>query len=246
MNKQKNVIITGGASGIGKATMELFLKKGHNVIIIDINTQPILELKNKHSNLIKIIQADVSNYDELSDKFDEIGYIWSNIDILINNAGISIRHQSFYEIDPKIWKKVLDVNLNGVFYMSKLAIKLMNNSGSIINMASINALAGFPHYADYNASKAGIIALTKTMAIELAPKGIRVNAICPGAVLTPMQEAEYTEDMFQKVNENIPLKRHANPEEIANLFYFLASEDSSFITGHYHVIDGGEMARAIL
>jgi NAD(P)-dependent dehydrogenase (short-subunit alcohol dehydrogenase family) len=114
-------------------------------------------------------------------------------------------------------------------------------NGVILNMASVNGMVGQPFYADYNATKAGVIELTRTMAIELAPK-IRVNAVAPGYVLTPMQRAEYTDAMLEEVNRKIPLGRHARPEEIAALFAYLASDDAAYVTGHVYTIDGGEIA----
>ncbi len=115
------------------------------------------------------------------------------------------------------------------------------DGGVILNMASTNGIVGQPFYADYNATKAGVIELTKSMALELAPK-VRVNAVAPGYVLTPMQRAEYTDEMLEAVNQKIPLRRHADPAEIAALFAFLASDDAAYITGSVYVIDGGETA----
>jgi NAD(P)-dependent dehydrogenase (short-subunit alcohol dehydrogenase family) len=114
-------------------------------------------------------------------------------------------------------------------------------SGVILNTASTNGIAGYPFYADYNATKAGVIELTRSMALELAPK-VRVNAVAPGYVLTPMQRAEYTDAMLEAVNAKLPLKRHAQPEEVAALFAFLASDDAAYITGHVYPLDGGELA----
>ncbi len=165
--------------------------------------------------------------------------MWGGLDILINNAGISLRH-AFLDITPQEWRQVIDINLNGVFYVAQAAARRMEN-GVIVNMASTNGLLGYPHYADYNASKAGVIELTRSMALELAPQ-VRVVAVCPGYVMTPMQEAEYTPEMLTEVNEKIPLGRHARPEEIAALFAFLCSEEAAYITGQCYVIDGGEIA----
>ena len=135
------------------------------------------------------------------------------------------------------------VNLDGVFYVAQAAARRMRAQGAgvIVNMGSTNGIMGYPLYADYNASKAGVIELTRSMALELAP-AVRVVAVCPGYVLTPMQEAEYTPEMMAAVNAKIPLGRHARPEEIAALFAFLASDEAPYITGQTIVIDGGEIA----
>ena len=163
-------------------------------------------------------------------------------DVLINNAGISIRHR-FLDVTPQEWRQVLDVNLNGVFYVAQEAARRMlaGDGGVILNMGSTNGLRGYHHYADYNASKAGVIELTRSMALELAPK-VRVNAICPGYILTPMQEAEYTPEMLDACERKIPMGRMGRPEDVAALFAFLASDDAAFITGQHFVIDGGEIA----
>jgi NAD(P)-dependent dehydrogenase (short-subunit alcohol dehydrogenase family) len=163
-----------------------------------------------------------------------------SVDVLINNAGISIRHD-FLDITPEEWDKVVGVCLKGAFYVAQTAARHMvgKGSGVILSTASTNGTTGYPHYADYAAAKGGVIALTHAMALELAP-AVRVNAISPGYVLTPMQRAEYTDEMLDAVNRKIPLGRHARPEEIAGFFAFLASEDAGFATGHVYIMDGGE------
>ncbi len=162
--------------------------------------------------------------------------------MLVANAGISIR-KPFLEIEAADWQRVLDVNLTGVFHCAQQAARRMvaGNGGVILMTASTNGLTGHPFYADYNASKAGVILLARTMALELAP-AVRVNAVCPGYVLTPMQRSEYTDEMLAEVNAGIPLGRHASPEEIASLFAFLASDDGAYFTGAVISVDGGETA----
>ncbi len=191
-------------------------------------------------DLAAVIEADVSSLEQVTAAFDEAIARMGSVDVLINNAGISIRHD-FLDITPEEWDEVLGVNLTGMFYAAQTAARHMaaRGSGVILNTASTAGSTGYPHYADYSASKGGVIALTRAMALELAP-AVRVNAISPGYVLTPMQRAEYTDDMLAAVNHKIPLGRHAEPEEIAALFAFLASEEAAFATGHVYVLDGGE------
>lgn len=238
----KRVLITGGASGIGAAAARRFVEEESRVIVFDIDPQASEKIFNALPQLEAIQTADVSNADQVISAFNQVENLWGGLDVLINNAGISLRH-SFLDIEPKDWKHVIDVNLNGVFYVAQQAARRMvrDGSGVIINMASTNGLVGYPNYADYNASKAGVIELTKSLALELAPQ-VRVVAVCPGYVLTPMQEAEYTPEMMEAVNAKIPLKRHADPKEVAALFAFLASDEAAYITGQSIVIDGGETA----
>ena len=240
----KRVIITGGASGIGAATAQRFLEEGSRVCVLDVNKEACKQIQEELPGLEKTLVVDVSDVKQVEAAFAELDALWGGVDVLINNAGISIRHK-FLDITPEEWTKIQSVNLNGIFYMAQAAAKrMMDEGGVILNMGSTNALAGNPNYADYNASKAGVIELTKTMALELAPK-IRVNVICPGYVMTPMQKAEYTDEMFAALNEKIPLKRHADPGEVAAFFAFLASEDAAYLTGGVYVIDGGETAGAL-
>ncbi|MBE7555109.1 MAG: SDR family oxidoreductase [Anaerolineales bacterium] len=240
--QNKRVLITGGASGIGAATVARFLEEGARVVVLDRDEAGCQNIATAHPDLAGTIVADVSDVTAVAHAFTELDRFCGGLDVLINNAGISIRH-NFMEITPQEWQQVLSVNLNGVFYMAQEAARRMlaQSGGVIINMGSTNGLVGHPYYADYNASKAGVIELTRSMALELAP-AVRVVAVCPGYVLTPMQEAEYTPEMMQVVNSKIPLGRHAKPAEIAALFAFLASDEVPYFTGHPIIIDGGETA----
>jgi NAD(P)-dependent dehydrogenase (short-subunit alcohol dehydrogenase family) len=236
----KKVVVTGGASGIGQATAQRFLEEGCYVCIIDRSAEARARVERELPGLTAAIAADVSSLEEVRAAFSEAVNHMGSVDVLINNAGISIRH-GFLDITPDEWDEVLAVNLRGAFYMAQTAARHMveRGSGVILNTASTAGSTGYPHYADYSASKGGVIALTLAMALELAPT-VRVNAISPGYVLTPMQRAEYTDAMLQAVNRKIPLGRHAKPEELAALFAFLASEDAAFASGQVFVFDGAE------
>jgi NAD(P)-dependent dehydrogenase (short-subunit alcohol dehydrogenase family) len=238
--KGKNVVVTGGASGIGQATAMRFLEEGCAVCVIDRSAKARARVQQELPELAGVIDADVSSPEQVHMAFAEAIGNMGSVDVLINNAGISIRHD-FLDITPEEWDAVLGVNLTGIFNVAQTAARHMMDKGSgvIINTASTAGNNGYPHYADYSASKGGVIALTQAMALELAPL-VRVNAISPGYTLTPMQRAEYSDEMLDAVNRKIPMGRHAKPEEMAALFAFLASEDAAFATGHVYVMDGGE------
>ena len=238
----KKIVVTGGASGIGLATALRFVDEGARVAVMDIDRSGLAAALERYPAIDGAIEADVSDPGQVERAFREADASLGGIDVLVANAGISVR-KSFVDIPNEQWARVLGVNLDGVFFCAREAARRMKAQGSgvILMTASTNGTEGHPFYADYNASKAGVILLAKTMALELAP-AVRVNAVCPGYVLTPMQKAEYTAEMLEAVNAKIPMKRHADPSEIAALFAFLASSEAAYITGAEIRVDGGETA----
>jgi NAD(P)-dependent dehydrogenase (short-subunit alcohol dehydrogenase family) len=240
--EKKRVVVTGGASGIGAATAARFLEEGAEVVVLDRDQEAGERLAIDLPRMAGVVECDVSELAQVQSAIREAIEVMGGIDVLINNAGISIRHD-FLDITREEWEKVIGVNLNGVFYVAQTVARHMmeKDGGVILNTASTNGFVGYRYYSDYNASKAGVIELTRSMALEFAPR-IRVNAIAPGYILTPMQRAEYTDEMLEEVNRKIPLKRHGKPEEVAAYFAFLASDEAQYLTGQICVLDGGETA----
>lgn len=237
---QKTAIVTGGAQGIGKAIVKEFLKNRCKVYVIDLkfaDPEGYYADVNGSEENCRLLQADITDFNEICSICDIIAGEGS-VDILVNNAGIT-KDASFRKMTAEIWKKVIDVNLNGTFHMCKAVVPYMiqNGAGKIVNMASASAHGQFGQ-ANYSASKAGIVGLTKTLALELAKYKINVNAISPGFTLTEMT-AVIPDEIKQKYFSEIPLNRGAKPEEIAYLVRFLASGESDFITGQEIMINGG-------
>jgi len=240
LNK-KVVVVTGSGQGIGKAIALLFADHGANIVITDINqetaNQTAEEIKTRGVDAIAVA-SDVSSKDDVNNLFAKAVEKWGRVDVLINNAGITM-DGLFIRMKEEQLDRVLDINLKGTFLCAQAAANVMRKerSGVIINISSI-AAQGNPGQANYSASKAGVIGLTKTLAKELAPLGIRCNAIAPGFIHTPMTD-KIPEKYKEKVLAAIPLARFGEPDDVAKVALFLASDLSSYITGHILDINGG-------
>ncbi|EQB37794.1 hypothetical protein M948_04325 [Virgibacillus sp. CM-4] len=245
----KRVLVTGAASGIGRGIAEKFLSAGCKVVLLDKDEQKLsaalqdlAELKGASHAVI----CDISDENEVQSAADACWKCWDGLDILINNAGWAAR-EPFLEISLANWDKILEINLRGTFLLSQWISKEMTAQqipGSIVNISSKNGLAGSSKLAHYNASKAGINLLTQSMAVELAAYNIRVNAVAPGFIDTPLDQALKQKEEQLNLTDKTPLNRLGTIEEVANGVFFLASDQASYITGSILPIDGGHLANA--
>ena len=242
----RHVLITGAARGIGFEIARQFAREGAVLSIFDFNREMLAKATGELQALGSAVYpyfTDVSDFGMVTDSVSAAEEI-QPVDILINNAGIAFE-TPFLNISEKEWKQILDINLTGMFCVAQAVCRNMSKrkKGVVVNMASKNGVTAEFGYAHYNASKAGVILLTKTMALELAHLNIRVNAVCPGYISTPMSmeidPPGFTENF---VKQFIPMNRAGRAEDVAPVFLFLAGEESGFITGQVIIADGGQMA----
>ena len=245
----KTAIVTGARKGIGRAIALALAKEGANVVVSDVNREDCQKVVTEIKALGKrglAIKCDVTLRAEVEDMVRRTVAEFGRVDILVNNAGI-ITFKPFLELTDEDWDNTLNVNLKGQFLCARAVAKEMvkNKLGRIINIASISSGGcgiAFPLIAHYTASKGGVVALTEALALELTPQGINVNAICPGAIDTDMTKGVKESGQLEQVLLRIPKGRIGQPEDIANLAVFLASDESDYITGAAIVIDGGWLA----
>ncbi|MCV2522311.1 dihydroanticapsin 7-dehydrogenase [Bacillus velezensis] len=248
----KTVLITGGASGIGYAAVQAFLNQEANVVVADIDeTQGEAMIRKENNDRLHFVQTDITDEPACQNAIRSAVDKFGGLDVLINNAGIEIV-APIHEMELSDWDKVLNVNLTGMFLMSKHALKYMLKSGkgNIINTCSVGGVVAWPDIPAYNASKGGVLQLTRSMAVDYAKHNIRVNCVCPGIIDTPLNEKSFLENnegtleeiKKEKAKVN-PLLRLGKPEEIANVMLFLASDLSSYMTGSAIAADGGYTAQ---
>ena len=245
--ENKVAIVTGGASGIGRAVCRRFLDEGAKVVVADRNPAGAQEtralLEDDANSAVAIV--DVSDSAQVQRMVDETVSRFGSLNVLVNGAAILIRTPLLTEVDDLDWDLTMDTNLKGLFYCCKYAIPAMiaSGAGSIVNIASMSGVRGVAYSVPYAVSKAGVIHLSKVAAAQYTSQGVRINCIAPGGIDTPqMRGSTASAENFQQRQDGHPLGRVGRPEEIANLILWLASDEASYVSGSTYIIDGGAWA----
>jgi NAD(P)-dependent dehydrogenase (short-subunit alcohol dehydrogenase family) len=245
----KIALVTGGAMGIGAGIAQRFSEAGAAVVVFDVNGEGALRMEKKllQTGRARAIQGDVSNEDQIISAVERTVTEFGGLDVLVNNAGIDVEGPAV-EMTSSVWDRTLEVNLKGAFLCSKHAIpRMRGRGGAIVNISSVRAFVSYEGNAPYDASKAGMIGLTRALALEHGRDGIRVNAVCPGYIDTPMMDAWLRAQAdpsatLRQVLSVHPLGRMGTPRDIAEAVLFLASDAASFISGTFLVVDGAMSA----
>jgi NAD(P)-dependent dehydrogenase (short-subunit alcohol dehydrogenase family) len=242
MKSMKTAIVTGGASGIGLAIAKKLIDQEVRTIIVGRNSEKLLAAKDQLGDHCVTKQCDINDLKAIPVLIQKVADEFGSIDILVNNAGINLK-KDFLSVTDEEFQNIMQTNVTGVFVLSREVAKVMikQKSGAILNISSMAAKYGIPKVVAYGASKSAIEGMTRLMAVELAPHGIRVNCIAPGFILTNMSSIALNGDLPRKerVLNRTPMGRLGNPEEIAETAFYLSSEQASFITGAVLTVDGG-------
>jgi NAD(P)-dependent dehydrogenase (short-subunit alcohol dehydrogenase family) len=240
--------VTGAGSGIGEAIATALASRGAQVVVADINREAaerVVAAIRSDGATAEAVAANVADPDSVEAMVAFTVDTYGGLDVAVNNAGIGGEQNPTGQYSPEGWRRVIDINLTGVFYCLRYEIPAMlaRGGGAIVNMASILGWVGFANSAAYVAAKHGVLGLTQAAAIEYATQGLRINSIGPGFITTPLIAASLDRAAQQAIGDLHPMKRMGRPEEVAALACFLASDEASFITGSYHVVDGGYTAQ---
>lgn len=244
----KVALVTGAGSGIGEACAVALSGRGGRVVVADINVaaaERVVRGITEAGGAAAAVKVDVADPSTAETMVRFAVETFGGLDVAVNNAGIGGEQNPTGDYSPDGWRRVIDINLSGVFYCMRFEIPalLKRGGGAIVNMASILGSVGFANSSAYVAAKHGVVGLTKNAAIEYATRGIRVNSVGPGFITTPLLSASLDAAAQQAIADLHPMKRMGTPEEVANLVCFLASDAASFITGSYYVVDGGYIAQ---
>jgi NAD(P)-dependent dehydrogenase (short-subunit alcohol dehydrogenase family) len=247
--KDQVALVTGAASGIGRAIALAFAEASARLWLSDIDQaagEQTLQMVREYSTDAEFMPADVTQPEQVAGMIRAAVETYGRIDFAANNAGVSGPRSRTADYPMKDWHQVIDVNLNGVWYCmrAEIAQMLEQGKGVIVNLASVAGLVGFPSHAAYTASKHAVVGLTKTAALEYIRKGIRINAVCPGFTDTPMIEEERRRDpqYAQRLIMGVPARRLGTPQEVAAAVLYLCSDQAGFVAGHTLVLDGGIIA----
>ena len=246
--KDKIALVSGAASGIGEAVVKTFAREGAAVVIADLNTEGGNRVRDEirqSGGKAEFIRTNIGRHQSVDEMFNFTVEKFGRLDILHNNA-VGVAFGPIAQLKPEEWQKAIDLGLSCYWYCTKKAIETMlpNGRGAIVNTASVSGLGADYGLGSYNVAKTGVIALTRSIAIEYARKGIRCNAVCPGPIATPplLKVKEARPEFFTSMSEAVPMGRFGQPHEIANAVLFLASDEASYVTGTTIVVDGGLMA----
>jgi NAD(P)-dependent dehydrogenase (short-subunit alcohol dehydrogenase family) len=245
--KERPVLVTGAGSGIGAAIAKRFLGEGRNVILVDLNGRAALDVLHSAGADARgaVLEGDISDEGFVHHAIQTAETDWGPVQVLVNNAGIELTG-TVVDQPREEWDRQISVNLTSVFLLAKYCVPGMRSGGggSIINISSVHAFASWPHCVAYDASKAGLLGITRALAIDHGSDGIRVNAVCPGYIRTPLLDRWFAsnENGEREAIRFHPLGRIGEPEDVANAVFFLASDQASFITGTIITVDGGLLA----